>query len=230
MFEYRFKGSLPKIGIRPTIDGRLGGGRESQERQTLAQARSVARLLKEKLRHPSGHRVECVIPERCISGLAESAAVAERFARQGVGVSLTVTPCWCYGAETIDMDPMTSKATWGYNSPDRPGAVYLAAALAAQNQQGLPAFGIYGRDPERLRRKRPGGSALLAGIGAGQFTSIDEVVASAILPGAEYTPSDLWKDECSHLSGLHQELYSMTETLHHRLANLRDNVPEEACL
>jgi len=142
----RLQGSLPKIGIRPAIDGRRKGVRESLEGQTMAMARSVADLLTRSIRHPCGLPVECVIADTCIGGVAESARTAEKFRREGVGVSLTVTPCWCYGAETMDMDPLTPKAVWGFNGTERPGAVYLAAVLAAHAQKGLPAFGIYGRD------------------------------------------------------------------------------------
>ena len=142
----RLVGSLPKIGIRPAIDGRRRGVRESLEKQTMALALSVAKLLKAELRHPCGEPVECVIADTCIGGVAEAARTAEQFARAGVGVSLTVTPCWCYGSETMDMDPFTPKAIWGFNGTERPGAVYLAAVLAAHAQKGLPAFGIYGRD------------------------------------------------------------------------------------
>jgi L-fucose/D-arabinose isomerase len=144
--QTRLIGSLPKVGIRPAIDGRWGGVRESLEQVTLSLAQAVADLITGELRHPSGHKVECVIPDRCIGGAAEAARTAELFAREGVGVSLTVTPCWCYGSETMDMDPLTPKAVWGFNGTERPGAVYLAAVLASHNQKGLPAFGIYGRD------------------------------------------------------------------------------------
>jgi len=143
---HRLAGSLPKIGIRPTIDGRRRGIRESLEGQTMAMAKAVAEFLSKNLRHPCGLPVECVIADTCIGGVAESARAAEKFARQGVGVSITVTPCWCYGAETMDMDPLTPKAVWGFNGTERPGAVYLASVLAAHAQKGLPAFGIYGRD------------------------------------------------------------------------------------
>jgi len=142
----RLIGDMPKIGIRPTIDGRRQGVRESLEEQTMNMAQTAARFLEENLRHPNGLPVECVIADTCIGGVAEAAQCAEKFAREGVGVSLTVTPCWCYGAETMDMDPLTPKAVWGFNGTERPGAVYLAAVLAAHNQKGLPAFGIYGRD------------------------------------------------------------------------------------
>jgi L-fucose isomerase len=144
--QNRLIGDMPKIGIRPAIDGRLGGVRESLEGQTMNMAGSVARLLTENLRHANGLPVECVIADRCIGGVAEAAQAAARFAREGVGVSITVTPCWCYGSETMDMDPYVPKAVWGFNGTERPGAVYLAAVLAAHNQKGLPAFSIYGRD------------------------------------------------------------------------------------
>jgi len=144
--QNRLIGDMPKIGIRPAIDGRLGGVRESLEEQTMNMARSVARLLSEGLRHSNGLPVECVIAESCIGGVAEAAQAAARFAREGVGVSVTVTPCWCYGSETMDMDPLVPKAVWGFNGTERPGAVYLAAVLAGHNQKGLPAFSIYGRD------------------------------------------------------------------------------------
>lgn len=139
-------GDMPKVGIRPTIDGRLGGVRESLEDQTMAMAKAVARLITENLRHANGLPVECVIADSTIGRVAEAAACAEKFKKEGVGVSLTVTPCWCYGAETMDMDPLIPKAVWGFNGTERPGAVYLAAVLAGHSQKGLPAFSIYGRD------------------------------------------------------------------------------------
>ena len=160
--QNRLKGGMPKVGIRPTIDGRLGGVRESLEEQTMAMARTAAQIITENLKHANGLPVECVIADTCIGGVAEAAMAQENFAREGVGVSLTVTPCWCYGSETMDMDPLMPKAVWGFNGTERPGAVYLAAVLAAHNQKGLPAFGIYGRDvqdsgdtsvPEDVREK-----------------------------------------------------------------------------
>ncbi|HEX5399130.1 MAG TPA: L-fucose isomerase, partial [Verrucomicrobiae bacterium] len=143
-----FTGSLPKIGIRPAIDGRLGGVRESLERQTMDMARAAAKLISSSLRYPNGKKVECVIADTCIGGVAEASACAEKFAREGVGASLSVTPCWCYGSETMDMNPLIPKAVWGFNGTERPGAVYLAAVLAGHSQKGLPAFGIYGRDAQ----------------------------------------------------------------------------------
>ncbi len=157
-----FKGKLPKIGIRPTIDGRLGGVRESLENQTMAMARAAASLISANLSYPNGQKVECVLADTCIGGVAEAAACSEKFSSQGVGATLTVTPCWCYGSETMDMDPALPKAVWGFNGTERPGAVYLAAVLAGHTQKGLPAFGIYGREvqdstdttiPEDVREK-----------------------------------------------------------------------------
>lgn len=138
--------NLPTIGIRPTIDGRLGGVRESLEAQTMAMALTTARVLSATLRHHTGEEVACVVADSCIGGVAEAAACAAKFRRENVGVSLTVTPCWCYGSETMDMDPHVPKAVWGFNGTERPGAVYLAAVLASHTQKGIPAFGIYGRD------------------------------------------------------------------------------------
>jgi len=142
----RLIGDMPKIGIRPTIDGRRQGVRESLEDQTMAMAKSTAEFLTQNLRHTNGLPVECVIADTCIGGVAEAAQTAAKFEKEGVGLSITVTPCWCYGSETMDMDPYTPKAVWGFNGTERPGAVYLAAVMAAHNQKGLPAFSIYGRD------------------------------------------------------------------------------------
>jgi len=142
----RMIGNLPKIGIRPVIDGREKGVRESLEKQTMDMARAAAKLIEDNVRFPSGEKVECLIAESTIGGVAEAAKCADLFRREGVGVSLTVTPCWCYGTEVMDTDTLVPKAIWGFNGTERPGAVYLAAALAGYNQKGLPAFGIYGRD------------------------------------------------------------------------------------
>ena len=142
----RLSGALPKIGIRPTIDGRRRGVREALEDQTMGMAKTLAAFLGKNLRHANGSPVECVVADTTIGGFAEAARTDEKFRREGVGVSVTVTPCWCYGAETMDMDPALPKAVWGFNGTERPGAVYLAAVGAAYAQKGLPAFSIYGRD------------------------------------------------------------------------------------
>ena len=160
--KFRLNGSLPKVGIRPTIDGRRQGVRESLEEQTMTMAKNAAKFIEENVRHASGEPVECVIADTTIGGVAEAAACEEKFQRQGVGLSLTVTPCWCYGTETIDMNAMRPKAIWGFNGTERPGAVYLAAAAAGHDQLGLPVFTIYGQDvqdggdetiPEDVQRK-----------------------------------------------------------------------------
>jgi len=142
---YRLIGRLPKVGIRPVIDGRERGVRESLEVQTMNMAKAAAKLIEENLRFPSGEKVECVIADTTIGGVADAAFCADKFEKEGVGVSLTVTPCWCYGTEVMDTSALP-KAVWGFNGTERPGAVYLAAALAGYTQKGLPAFGIYGHD------------------------------------------------------------------------------------
>ena len=142
--------NYPKIGIRPTIDGRQGGIREGLEEKTMNLAKAVKNLIESNLRNGDGSKVECVIADTTIGRVAESAACAEKFEREGVGSTITVTSCWCYGSETMDMNPLYQKAVWGFNGTERPGAVYLAAVLAAHAQKGLPAFGIYGHDVQDL--------------------------------------------------------------------------------
>ena len=144
------KQDYPKIGIRPIIDGRRKGIRESLEELVMNKAKSAADFYTANLKYPDGSSVECVIADTCIGGVKEAADCAAKFERENVGVSLSVTACWCYGSETIDMNPMIPKAIWGFNATERPGAVYLAAALAAHTQKGLPAFGIYGRDVQDM--------------------------------------------------------------------------------
>jgi L-fucose isomerase len=148
MAKSRLVGDYPVIGIRPTIDGRRGvlGVRESLEEQTMNMAKAAAKLFEENLRYSNGEPVKVVIADTTIGRVAEAAACADKFRKEGVDITLTVTPCWCYGSETMDMDPMTIKGVWGFNGTERPGAVYLAAVLAAHAQKGLPAFGIYGRN------------------------------------------------------------------------------------
>jgi len=143
-------GKYPKIGIRPTIDGRQGGVRESLEEKTMNLAKGVAKLIGSNLKNGDGSPVECVIADSTIGRVGESAACAEKFEREGVGSTITVTSSWCYGTETMDMNPHYPKAVWGFNGTERPGAVYLAAVLAAHSQKGLPAFGIYGHDVQDI--------------------------------------------------------------------------------
>lgn len=142
--------NYPKIGIRPTIDGRWGGVRESLEKQTMGMAQNAKKIIEENLRYPDGTKVQCIIADSTIGGGAEAARCHEKFAAENVVATLTVTPCWCYGSETFDMDPKTIKAVWGFNGTERPGAVYLAAVMAAYAQKGLPAFSIYGHDVQDL--------------------------------------------------------------------------------
>ena len=148
MAENRMIGDYPVIGIRPTIDGRRGylKVRESLEDQTMNMAKAAAKLFTENLKYSNGEPVKVVIADTTIGRVGETAACAEKFKKEGVSITLTVTPCWCYGSETIDMDPTRPKAIWGFNGTERPGAVYLAAALAAHSQKGIPAFSIYGHD------------------------------------------------------------------------------------
>ena len=142
--------NYPKIGIRPVIDGRWGGVRESLEKQTMGMAQAAAKLIEGTLRYPNGESVQCVISNTTIGGGAEAAACARQFETQNVVATLSVTPCWCYGTETFDMDPNTIKAVWGFNGTERPGAVYLAAVMAAYAQRGMPAFSIYGHDVQDI--------------------------------------------------------------------------------
>ncbi len=137
---------FPKVGIRPTIDGRRDGVREALEDQTMDLAKKTSDLISKKLKYPNGRPVECVISDTTIGGFTEAARADEKFKKEGVGITLTVTSCWCYGSETMDMEPYRPKAIYGFNGTESPGAVYLAAVLAAHNQKGLPAFGIYGKD------------------------------------------------------------------------------------
>ena len=144
--QNRLAGGLPKIGIRPTIDGRRNGIRESLEDVTMGMAKAAAELIKKNIRHSCGLPIEIVIADTTIGGVREAAMCQDKFDKEGVDITLTVTPCWCYGTETMDMSPSTIKAVWGFNGTERPGAVYLAAVLSAHAQKGLPAFGIYGND------------------------------------------------------------------------------------
>ena len=138
--------NYPTIGIRPIIDGRRFGVRESLEEKTMQMAKMAKELIESEIRYPDGTPMKCVISDCTIGGGEEAARCAQQFATQNVCATLSVTPCWCYGSETMDLDPSTIKAVWGFNGTERPGAVYLAAVMAAHNQRGLPAFSIYGHD------------------------------------------------------------------------------------
>jgi L-fucose isomerase len=177
----RLIGRLPKVGIRPVIDGRERGVRESLEVQTMNMAKAAAKLIEENLRFPSGEKIECVIADTTIGGVADAARCADQFSREGVGVSLTVTPCWCYGTEVMDSDPLLPKAVWGFNGTERPGAVYLAAALAGYTQKGLPAFGIYGRDVQDS-----GDSSIPDDVKEKILRFVNAALASAQIKGKSY--------------------------------------------
>ena len=142
--------NYPKIGIRPVIDGRWGGVRESLENQTMGMAQSAKKLIESNIRYPDGTPAQCVISSTTIGGGAEAAKCAAEFESENVVATLSVTPCWCYGSETFDMSPNTIKAVWGFNGTERPGAVYLAAVMAAYAQKGMPAFSIYGKDVQDM--------------------------------------------------------------------------------
>ena len=148
MAKNRYIGEYPVIGIRPIVDGRRGPMqlRESLEDQVMAMAEAAKKLFEENLYYSNGEPVKVVMADTSIGRVPESAACAEKFKREGVAITLSVTPCWCYGSETMDMDPMTIKGVWGFNGTERPGAVYLASVLATHAQKGLPAFGIYGHE------------------------------------------------------------------------------------
>lgn len=150
MTNPRVIGKMPKVGIRPTIDGRRKGVRESLEGKTMNMAKAVAEFLSTNLTYNNGEPIETVIADTCIGGVTEAALAKAKFDKENVGVTITVTPCWCYGSETMDMNPNRPNAIWGFNGTERPGAVYLAAVLAAHNQKGIPAFGIYGRDVQDI--------------------------------------------------------------------------------
>lgn len=201
MAESRLIGDYPVIGIRPTIDGRRGvmKVRESLEEQTMNMARNAAKLFEENLRYSNGDPVKVIIADTTIGRVAEAAACADKFKKAGVDITLTVTPCWCYGSETMDMDTNTIKAVWGFNGTERPGAVYLAAVLAAHAQKGLPAFGIYGKDvqeadateiPEDVREKllRFGRAAIAAATMRGksylQIGAVTMGIAGSIIDPA----------------------------------------------
>ena len=232
MAKNRLVGDYPVIGIRPTIDGRRGAlkVRESLEDQTMNMARSAAKLFEENLRYSNGEPVKVVIADTTIGRVGEAAACAAKFRREGVDITLTVTPCWCYGAETMDMDPMTIKAVWGFNGTERPGAVYLASVLATHAQKGLPAFGIYGHEvqdaddtsiPEDVKEKllRFGRAAVAAATMRGksylQIGSVTMGIGGSIIDPAfieEYLGMRVESvDEVEIIRRMTEEIYDKAE-------------------
>ncbi len=214
----RLIGRLPKVGIRPVIDGREHGVREALEAQTMIMAKMAKRLIEENLRFPSGEKFECVIADTTIGGVADAAHCADKFSREGVGVSLTVTPCWCYGTEVMDSDPSIPKAIWGFNGTERPGAVYLAAALAGYTQKGLPAFGIYGRDVQDS-----GDASIPADVEEKILRFVKAGMAAAQMKGKSYLSlgytsmgiagSTVNPDFLQEYLGMRTEFVDMTEVL-----------------
>lgn len=210
--------NYPKLGIRPTIDGRWGGVRESLEEQTMNMAQSAKRLIEENLYYRDGTPVKCVIADTTIAGGVESAQCSEKFAGENVVATLTVTPCWCYGTETMDLSPNTIKAVWGFNGTERPGAVYLAAVMAAYAQRGIPAFSIYGEEvqdaddeeiPEDVQRKIL--SFARGAMAVGQMKDKSYVNIGAISMGI--AGSDAQADFFQKYLGMRTEWVDMTEIL-----------------
>ncbi len=232
MAKNRLVGDYPVIGIRPTIDGRRGAlkVRESLEDQTMNMAKSAARLFEENLKYSNGEPVKVVIADTTIGRVGEAAACAAKFKKEGVDITVTVTPCWCYGAETMDMDPMTIKAVWGFNGTERPGAVYLASVLATHAQKGLPAFGIYGHEvqeaddtsiPEDVKEKllRFGRAAVAAATMRGksylQIGSVTMGIGGSIIDPAfieEYLGMRVESvDEVEIIRRMTEEIYDKAE-------------------
>lgn len=222
--------AYPKIGIRPTIDGRWGGIREGLEEQTMGMAKAAAQLISSNLTYTDGTPIECVISPCTIGGGAEAARCAEYFQTQNVCATLTVTPCWCYGSETMDLDPTTIKAVWGFNGTERPGAVYLAAAMAAHAQRGLPAFSIYGHDvqdmtdssiPEDVAEKILRFARCAAAVGAMRNKAYVGLGSVAMGIGGSYCNADFfqkylgiraeWVDMTEVLRRIHLEIYDHEE-------------------
>ncbi|MCD7832567.1 MAG: L-fucose isomerase [Lachnospiraceae bacterium] len=234
----------PKIGIRPVIDGRWGGVRESLEVQTMNMANGAAKLISENLKYPDGTPVQCVVGCTTIGGGAEAAKVAEQFSTENVVATLSVTPCWCYGTETFDMDPNTIKAVWGFNGTERPGAVYLAAVLAAHAQRGLPAFSIYGHDvqdaadttiPEDVSEKILRFARAAIAVGWMRNKAYVNVGAVAMGIAGSYCDADVmqkylgiraeWVDEVEILRRMALHIYD-EEEYQRALAWIRENCPE----
>ncbi|MCD8074989.1 MAG: L-fucose isomerase [Lachnospiraceae bacterium] len=234
----------PKIGIRPVIDGRWGGVRESLEVQTMNMANGAAKLISENLKYPDGTPVQCVVGCTTIGGGAEAAKVAEQFSTENVVATLSVTPCWCYGTETFDMDPNTIKAVWGFNGTERPGAVYLAAVLAAHAQRGLPAFSIYGHDvqdaadtaiPEDVSEKILRFARAAVAVGWMKNKAYVNVGAVAMGIAGSYCDAEVmqkylgiraeWVDEVEILRRMALHIYD-EEEYQRALAWIRENCPE----
>lgn len=226
---------LPKIGIRPVIDGRQFGVRESLEIQTMELAKIAAKLISENVRHASGELVECVIANSTIGGIAESAACAEQFSKENIVATLTVTPCWCYVTQVMDQDPNTIKAIWGFNGTERPGAVFLAAAMSAYAQMGMPAFSIYGHDvkdigdknvPDDVREKILQFARCSIAVGAMKNKSYVNIGGTSMGIGGSYCNEDFFR---SYL-GIHPEWIDMSEIIRREKLGIYDHDEFEKAL
>lgn len=226
---------LSKIGIRPVIDGRQFGIRESLEEQTMNMAKAAAELITSKVRHASGEPVECVIADTTIGGIAESAACNEKFSRENVVATLTVTPCWCYVTTVIDENPNTIKAIWGFNGTERPGAVFLAAAMSAYAQIGMPCFSIYGHDvkdaddktiPDDAEDKILRFARCAAAVGDIRNKSYVNIGAVAMGIAGSYCNEDFFR---SYL-GMHPEWVDMTEIIRREKLGIYDKHEYEKAL
>ena len=226
---------LSKIGIRPVIDGRQFGIRESLEEQTMNMAKAAAELITSKVRHASGEPVECVIADSTIGGIAESAACNEKFSKENVVATLTVTPCWCYVTTVIDENPNTIKAIWGFNGTERPGAVFLAAAMSAYAQIGMPCFSIYGHDvkdaddktiPEDVEDKILRFARCAAAVGDIRNKSYVNIGAVAMGIAGSYCNEDFFR---SYL-GMHPEWVDMTEIIRREKLGIYDKDEYEKAL
>ncbi len=229
------KMNYPKIGIRPIIDGRWGGVRESLEAQTMGMANAAAKLISENLKYADGTPVQCVIADSTIGGGAEAAKCEEKFSKENVCGTLSVTPCWCYGTETIDLNPLTVKAVWGFNGTERPGAVYLAAAMAAHTQRGLPAFSIYGHDvqdaddhsvPDDVKEKILRFAKCAVAVGSMRNKAYVNFGGVAMGIGGSYCNANFFQDYL----GIRPEWVDMTEILRRIRLEIYDHDEYEKAL
>ncbi len=226
---------LPKIGIRPVIDGRQFGVRESLEAQTMELAKTAAKLISENIRHSNGEKVECVIANTTIGGIAESAACEEQFSKENVIATLTVTPCWCYVTQVMDQNPNTIKAIWGFNGTERPGAVFLAAAMSAYAQMGMPAFSIYGHDvkdiddkevPDDVKEKILQFARCAIAVGSMKNKSYVNIGATSMGIGGSYCNEDFFR---TYL-GIHPEWVDMSEIIRREKLGIYDHEEFEKAL
>ena len=238
VYRRNLKGTVPmlsKIGIRPVIDGRQFGIRESLEVQTMNMAKAAAELISSKVRHASGEPMECVIADTTIGGIAESAACADKFATENIVATLTVTPCWCYVTQVIDENPNTIKAVWGFNGTERPGAVFLAAANSAYAQIGMPCFSIYGHDvkdaddtviPSDVEEKILRFARCAAAVGDMKNKSCVNIGSQAMGIAGAYCNEEFFRDYL----GIHPEWVDMTEIIRREKLGIYDEAEYKKAL